>query len=184
MTEKEKMLSGILYDANEKSLVNDRLNCKDICFKYNQLMPSNLIEREDIIKELFKNVKENFNIISPFYCDYGYNIEIGKNFFMNHNCVILDCTKVIFGDNVLVGPDCGFYTASHPDDKDIRNKGLETAHPIIIGNDVWIGGGVRILPNVTIGSNVVIGAGSVVTKDIPSNTIACGNPCKVIKKIE
>ncbi len=116
-------------------------------------------------------------------CDYGYNIEIGDNFYANHNLLILDANKVKFGDNVFIGPNCGFYTSSHPLDYTIRNKGLEYANPIIVGDNVWFGGNVVVLPGVKIGDNTVIGAGSVVTKDIPSGVVAVGNPCRVIKNI-
>ena len=114
-------------------------------------------------------------------CDYGYNIEIGENFYSNHNLIILDANKVKFGNNVFIAPNCGFYTAGHPLDYEIRNKGLEYAKPITVGNNVWIGGNVIVLPGVTIGDNVIIGAGSVVTKDIPDNKIAYGNPCRIIR---
>ena len=116
-------------------------------------------------------------------CDYGYNIEIGENFYANHNLIILDVNKVTFGDNVFVAPNCSFYTSGHPLEYEIRNKGLEYAKPINVGNNVWIGGNVCVLPGVTIGDNVVIGAGSVVTKDIPSGVVSVGSPCKVIKEI-
>ena len=185
MNEKEKMLAGELYDANyDEGLIKERYWVKDKCYDYNQLKPSNHKEKEKIIKEIFKRTCDNFTIEQPFMCDYGYNIEIGENFYMNHGGVILDCAKVEFGDNVFVAPNCGFYTAGHPLDTDQRNRGLEYAKPIKIGNNVWIGGNVVVLPGVTVGDNVVIGAGSVVNKDIPSNTVAVGNPCKVIKNIE
>ena len=122
-------------------------------------------------------------IMPNFYCDYGFNIEIGEKFYSNHNLVILDANKVEFGDNVFIGPNCGFYTSGHPLDYQTRNKGLEYAKPIKVGSNVWIGGNVCVMPGVTIGDNVVIGAGSVVNKDIPSNCVAVGNPCKVIKEI-
>ena len=123
-------------------------------------------------------------MIEPnFYCDYGYNIEIGENFYSNHNLVILDPAKVIFGDNVFIGPNCGFYTASHPLEAEERNKGIEMAKPIKVGNNVWFGGNVTVLPGVTIGDNCVVGAGSVVVKDIPANSVAVGNPCKLIRTI-
>jgi len=122
-------------------------------------------------------------ITAPFWCDYGSNIEIGENFYTNHNCVILDCAKVTFGDNVLIGPNCGFYTAGHPLDAVRRNQGLEYARPIHIGHNVWIGGGVQVAPGFTIGDDAVIGAGSVVTKDIPTGVLAAGNPCRVIRDL-
>ena len=183
MTEKEKMLASVLYDANDEILVNDRNVCKDLCFEYNNIKPSDTEKQKDIMRKILGSIKGNFTITAPFWCDYGYNIEIGKNFYTNHNCVILDCAKVKFGDNVFIAPDCGFYTAGHPIDSETRNKGLEYAKPITVGDNVWFGGGVRVMPGVTIGSNVVIGSGSVVTKDIPDNVVAAGNPCRVIRSI-
>lgn len=185
MTEKEKVKNGMLYNPNyDLKLTEERTKAKDICYEYNQTKPSDLNKRTNIIKKLVKDIGENFLIEQPFLCDYGYNIEIGKNFYANHNLVILDSTNVKIGDNVFIAPDCGIYTAGHPIEKDIRNQGIEYAKPVTIGNDVWIGGHVTILPGVKIGNNTVIGAGSVVTKDIPDNAIAYGNPCKVVKYIE
>ena len=184
MSEKEKMLSGALYNAAfDSELYSERINCKTLCAKYNSLLPNQIKEKNDILKKLFGKIEENIWIEPNFYCDYGYNIEVGNNFYMNHNCVILDPAKVVFGDNVFVGPNCGFYTAGHPLDFKIRNEGIEFAKPIIVGNNVWFGGNVCVLPGVKIGDNVVIGAGSVVTKDIPSNTVAVGNPCQIKKQI-
>lgn len=183
LNEKQKMLSGELYDAGDPVLVAERQQCKDLCFEYNHLAPSKMDERSEIIKKLFGKTTGKFLVEQPFYCDYGYNIEIGENFYTNHNVVILDCAKVTFGDNVFIAPNCGFYTAGHPLDAESRNKGLEDAKPITVGNSVWIGGGCTILPGVTIGDNVVIGAGSVVTKDIPANVLAFGNPCKVVREL-
>ncbi|MCF2625032.1 sugar O-acetyltransferase [Fusobacterium perfoetens] len=178
------MKNKMLYNANyDEELIKERIIAKDLCYEYNQLKPSDLENQRKIIKKLFGKTKENFSIVSPFWCDYGYNIEVGDNFFANHNMVILDGAKVIFGDNVFIAPNCGFYTAGHPIDSERRNEGLEYAYPIIVGNDVWIGAGVHVMPGVTIGDNVVIGAGSVVVKDIPSNSVAVGNPCKVIRAI-
>jgi acetyltransferase-like isoleucine patch superfamily enzyme len=136
-----------------------------------------------LIKNIFGKTGVQVIVESNFWCDYGYNISVGENFYMNHNGVILDCAKVEFGDNVFIGPNCGFYTAGHPIEIDMRNEGLEYAKPIKVGNNVWIGGNVVVLPGVTIGTNVTIGAGSVVTKDIPSNCVAYGNPCRVVKEL-
>ncbi len=184
MTEKEKMLAGEIYNANyDEELIKERIEVKDKCFEYNNIKPSNIEGRTKLLKEILGKYKETFYIEQPFICDYGYNIEIGKNFYANHNLVILDGNKVKFGDNVFVAPNCAFYTAEHPLDYKERNKGLEYAKPIKVGNNVWIGGNVTVLPGVSIGDNVVIGAGSVVTKDISSNVIAVGNPCRVIKEI-
>ena len=185
MDEKEKMLAGELYDANyNEDLIKERYLVKDKCFEYNSIKPSNIELRKKLMKEILGKTKENFLIEQPFICDYGYNIEVGENFYSNHNLTILDGNKVIFGDNVFIAPNCSFYTAGHPLDAKRRNQGLEYAKPIKVGNNVWIGGNVVVLPGVTIGDNVVIGAGSVVNKDIPSNVVAVGNSCRVIKKIE
>lgn len=184
MTEKEKRDLGMLYNANYDREIGEELNrCKDICFEYNQIKPSDQVKRTEVLNKLFGKVKSIMAVQSPFWCDFGYNIEVGENFYANHGCVILDCAKVIFGDNVFIAPNCGFYTAGHPVDSKRRNEGLEYAYPIHVGDNVWFGGGVQVMPGVTIGSNVVIGSGSVVTKDIPSNVVAAGNPCKVIRAI-
>ncbi len=184
MTEKEKMQKQMLYDANyDVNLIRERKTAKDLCYDFNQLRPSDDEKQQTIMKKLLGKTKGAFTIVSPFWCDYGYNIEIGENFFANHNTVILDGAKVIFGDNVFIAPNCGFYTAGHPIDSERRNKGLEYAYPIKVGNNVWIGAGVQVMPGVTIGSNVVIGGGSVVVRNIPDNCVALGNPCKVLRPI-
>ncbi len=184
MTEKEKMLKQMLYDANyDEDLMQERIRAKDLCYEFNQLRPSDSDGQKKILKRLLGKTGERFCVTAPFWCDYGYNIELGENFYSNHNLVILDCGKVKFGDNVFVAPNCGFHTAGHPIDFERRNRGLEYACPITVGDNVWIGAGVQVMPGVTIGSNVVIGGGSVVVKDIPSNSVAVGNPCKVIRAI-
>lgn len=184
MTEKEKMANGLLYDAGaDRSLSHDRLVCKDLCFAYNQLTPSQTSKREELLRKIIAKAGKSPWVEQPFWCDYGYNIEIGDNFYANHNCVILDGAKVTFGDNVFIAPNCGFYTAGHPIDYEQRNQGLEYAYPITVGSNVWFGGNCIILPGVTIGDNCVIGAGSVVTRDIPAGSIAVGNPCHVLRKI-
>ena len=184
MTEKEKMGLQMLYDANyDERLLAERTAAKELCYDYNALRPSQQAQQREILKKLLGKTGENFCITAPFWCDYGYNIEIGENFYTNHNCVILDGAKVKFGDDVFIAPNCGFYTAGHPIDYVRRNAGLEYAYPITVGDNVWFGGGVQVMPGVTIGSNVVIGSGSVVTKDIPDNVVAAGNPCRVIRAI-
>lgn len=185
MTEKEKMLAGEIYDANsDPQLIQERLDCKELCRRYNALAPRDLEERRHLLSALLGSVAGDFLIEQPFYCDYGYNIRLGRNFYSNFNMVILDEAPVTFGDNVFVGPNCGFYTAGHPIDPAERNKGLEYARPIRVGDNVWFGAQVVVLPGVTVGDNCVIGAGSVVTHDIPANSVAAGNPCRVIKNIE
>lgn len=183
-TEKEKARKGKLYDANyDAELLAERDRCKDLCFEYNRLRPSQKAERQALIRRLFGKTGKSFLVEQPFYCDYGYHIEIGENFYANVDCVILDGATVSFGDNVFIAPHCGFYTAGHPLDVEQRNRGLEYAYPIRIGNNVWIGAHTCVLPGVTIGDNCVIGAGSVVNRDIPANSLAVGNPCKVIRHI-
>ena len=183
MTEREKMLNGKPYKSFEDKLLGERQYAKEMIFDFNSLRPSEIEKRNEIIKKLFSNVSDNFFIEPPFRCDYGYNISIGENFYTNYNCTILDCAKVTIGDNVLFAPNVSLFTAGHPIHSEPRNAGIEYAFPITIGDNVWIGGNVVVNPGITIGDNVVIGSGSVVTKDIPSNSIAVGNPCKVIREI-
>ena len=184
MTEKEKCQAGLLYDANyNENLIEERNRCKDLCHEFNCALPSRQEQRKEIMKKILGKTEDTFLIEQPFWCDYGYNIKIGKNFYANHGCIILDAVSVIFGDNVFVAPNCGFYTSGHPHSPDLRNQGLEYAKPIIVGNNVWIGGNVVVMPGVTIGDNTIIGSGSVVTSDIPSNVIAVGTPCKVLRTI-
>ena len=184
ITVKEKAKAGVLYNANyDEQLLKERLVCRQKCQEYNLIPVSLFNEQELFIKQLFSKVGTNPIIEQPFQCDYGYNIEVGNNFYSNVNLVILDGAKVTFGDNVFIAPNCGFYTAGHPLDAERRNEGLEYALPIVVGNNVWIGAGVSVLPGVTIGNNSVIGAGSVVTKDIPHGVIAVGNPCRVVRQI-
>lgn len=184
MTEKEKAAAGLLYDANyDRELEKERDRCKDLCHELNLLSPSDGEGRRALLERIVGKIKGACVVNSPFWCDYGYNIELGENFCANHNCVILDCARVIFGDNVFVGPNCCFTTAGHPIDVERRNKGLEIARPITVGNNVWFGAGVTVLPGVTIGEGSVIGAGSVVTRDIPSGVVAVGSPCRPIREI-
>ncbi|MBE6856741.1 MAG: sugar O-acetyltransferase [Ruminococcus sp.] len=183
MTEKEKMLAGELYFSGDKELVDERVKAKKLCADYNSTVYNDYMKRDRVLTKLLGGKGENTVIEYNFFCDYGYNIKVGDNFYSNHNCVIIDCAPVTFGNNVFIGPNCGFYTAGHPLGATARNSGLEYAEPITVGNDVWIGGNVCVMPGVKIGDNVVIGGGSVVVKDIPSGSVAVGNPCRVIKKV-
>lgn len=184
MTEWEKAQTGYLYDANyDSDLINKRTKCADLCYEFNMCKPSDINKQKTILHDLLGQIKGNIIITAPFYCDYGMNISVGENFYTNHNVTILDGAKVSFGDNVFIAPDCVFSTAGHPLDTEQRNQGLEIALPITVGNNVWIGTHVSVLPGVTIGNDVVIGAGSVVNRDIPDGVMAAGNPCRVIRKI-
>lgn len=185
MSAKSDMLAGEWYNANfDEELLNERTFVKDLCFQLNSTRPKNSAERLELLKKILPHVDvEQIEILSPFMVDYGYNIEIGAGSFFNHNNYLMDCAKIIFGKKCFVGPNCGFYTAIHPLDVEKRNAGFEIAKPITIGDNVWFGGDVTVLPGVKIGSNSVIGAKSLVTKDIPENVLAFGNPCRVIRKI-
>ena len=180
MTEWEKAQAGYLYDANyDKDIVDARTKCADLCYEFNHCKPSDTKKQTELLHQILGEIKGDIVITAPFYCDYGFNISVGKNFYTNHNCTILDGAKVEFGDNVFIAPNCVFSTAGHAIDAEQRGKGLEIALPIKVGNNVWFGANVSVLPGVTIGDNTIIGAGSVVNKDIPSGVIAVGNPCRV-----
>ncbi|WP_207429772.1 sugar O-acetyltransferase [Pedobacter sp. SYSU D00535] len=181
-TELQKMLDGELYEAWDQELTQMRAKARELLGRYNQLIAAPQEEKTNVLKELLGSCS-GIDIQPPFYCDYGSNIYAGKNFFMNFNCVILDCARVTIGDNVQCGPYVQIYTAYHPLIAAERIKGPELASPITIGDNVWIGGGAIICPGVTIGENSTIGAGSVVTRDIPANVFAAGNPCRVIRQL-
>ena len=183
MNQKERMLAGLPYKAWLDGLSEERLENKKKLHAFNLLSPEEEQKMDELIRLILGKAGENTHIEPPFRCDYGTNIEVGKNFFANYNCTILDVGKVVIGDNVMFAPNVSIYTAGHPVHPDSRNSGYEYGISITIGNNVWIGGNAVINPGVKIGSNVVIGAGSVVTRDIPDNTIAVGNPCKVIREI-
>lgn len=182
-TEKEKMLAGDLYYGGDEELVREREHARNLTFEFNHARPTEKEKKQTILKQLI-NTKGSFYIEAPFNCDYGYNIQVGENFYANFGCTMLDVNTITIGDNVLLAPNVQIYTAAHPVDPVERLTGKEFAKPIIIGNNVWIGGGAIICPGVTIGDNVTIGAGSVVLKDIPANVIAAGNPCRVIRQLE
>ncbi len=183
MNQKERMLANLPYKAWMDGLSEERLENKKKIFRYNNLDPGEEAKRDELIKEILGKTGENVTIESPFHCDYGYNIEIGENFFANYNLVILDVGKVRIGANAQIAPNVSIYTAGHPIHPDSRNSGYEYGIDITIGDNVWIGGNTCIMPGVTIGNNVVIGAGSVVTKDLPDNVIAVGNPCRIVREI-
>ena len=183
MNQKERMISGLPYKAWLDDLDKERDACKAQIYEFNLLRPEEQKSIPERWKKLFGKTGKTIWIEPPFHCDYGWNIEAGENFFANYGLTILDVGKVTFGNNVMIAPNVSIYTAGHPIHPDSRNSGYEYGIPITVGNNVWIGGSVVILPGVTIGDNVVIGAGSVVTKDIPDNSVAAGNPCRVIRAI-
>ena len=178
------MISGVKYDASHPELIEKLMETREKLWEFNNLRPSESEKMRLILKELLGSTGKRFQINQPFRCDYGANIIIGENFFSNFNLTILDEAAVRIGDNVFIGPNVGIYTACHPLEEDERNKAIEWAEPVTIGNSVWIGGSATILPGVTIGNNVVIGAGSVVTHDIPSDSVAVGNPAKIIRRLK
>lgn len=182
-TEKEKMLAGELYDALDQELSDERLAARLLIKKLNDSAENETQLRSKILKELLPNAGPGLWLQPPFYCDYGTNILMGEKVFFNFNCTVLDVTYVTIGSRTLFGPNVQIYTATHPMDWRERASGLEYAKPINIGEDVWVGGSVVICPGVTIGDRSVIGAGSVVTKSIPSDVFAAGNPCRVIRSL-
>jgi maltose O-acetyltransferase len=183
-SEREKMLAGEGYLAMDAELGEMNAKAQEFLFQFNHSHPSQIAEREEIIKQLFGSVGKNCLIKQPFFCDYGSNIFVGDNFFANYDCVILDCNEVRIGNDVMFAPKVQIYTAYHPLEPEIRRTLLEYASPVIIGDDVWIGGGAIICPNVKIGTGTTIGAGSVVTKSIPPRVFAAGNPCRIIREIK
>lgn len=183
MTEKQKMLAGELYLASDPELAAESLRAAQLLQRYSQTIAGDREGRSAILRELLGQVGENPQIVPPFHCDYGIHISLGDRFYMNYGGVILDCNQVQIGDDVLCGPYVQIYAAYHPVDPALRLTGRELAAPVKIGSNVWIGGGAIICPGVTIGDNTTIGAGSVVTKDIPPNVVAAGNPCRVLRSV-
>lgn len=183
MTEKEKMLSGKGYIAMSEELLGERQKAKELLFDFNSLRPGEVEKRNEMLHTLLGKVGENVFVEPPFRCDYGYNISLGDNFYANYNCIILDCAKVTIGNDVMFGPNVCLFAAGHPIDSQLRAALWEFALPITIGDKVWLGGNVTVTAGVTIGENTVIGAGSVVTKDIPANVVAVGNPCRVLREV-
>jgi maltose O-acetyltransferase len=178
-TEKDKMIAGEPYMASDLQLTQDRKRAKGLCHVYNQQVEN--LDRQTLADLL--GYATDAYLEPPFYCDYGFNIKLGANFYANHNLVVLDCAPVTIGDNVFIAPNVVISTAAHPIDARKRSTGVEFAKPIRIGSQVWIGATVTILPGVEIGDNVTIGAGSVVTRSIPANCVAVGNPCRVLRTL-
>lgn len=188
MTELEKMMSGLPYNSTEPNLKKLHMRGKRLMQKFNKIKADNTKKHHKILKKLLGGIDKNVRINPPFYIDYGCNIYIGENSFINLNCTFLDANKITIGKRVLIAPDVRIYTAAHSKNADERfdkSGAISTfTAPVRIGDDVWIGGGSIILPGVTIGNNVIIGAGSVVTKDVPDNTLAYGNPCRIIRNLK
>ncbi len=183
MSQKDRMIASKLYFSADRELVRMRERAARACFLLNQCDPTDHARRFDILDSLFGSHGKNLYVNSPFYCDYGCFLEVGDNFYTNYNCVILDCAPVKIGDNCMFGPNVSLYTAGHPLDAEQRASGWEYAVGITIGDNVWLGGNVVVNPGVTIGDGVVVGSGSIVTRDIPANSLAVGNPARVLRRI-
>lgn len=183
MTQKERMLKGLPYKAWLDGLPEERLQNQQRVFEFNNCYPDSSGKAQALLRNILGKAGKDIHVEAPFHCDYGKNIEVGDFFFANYNLVILDVGKVVIGNNVMFAPNVSIYTAGHPIHPDSRNSGYEYGIAVTIGNNVWIGGNVVINPGVTIGNNVVVGSGSVVTKDIPDNCIAAGNPARIIRTI-
>ena len=182
-TEVEKMKAGEMFWNSDAEISAMKSRARALADSYNRTTEDQPEERLRILKELFGDCEDDIFIKPPFYCDYGSNLHVGKRFFANFACVMLDSAPITIGDNCLIGPECGFYTVNHPMDSKTRVANYVYAKPITVGDNVWFGGHVTVLPGVTIGENAVIGAGSVVNRDIPANVLAAGNPCRVIRPI-
>lgn len=183
MTQKERMLSGLPYKAWLDGLAQERESCKQKLYELNHILPGDRGRIPELLRSILGKTGARLELEPPFYCDYGWNIEVGNDFYANTGLTILDVGKVTIGEHVFIGPNVSIYTAGHPIHPQSRDSGYEYGIPITIGDHVWIGGSAVILPGVTIGKNTVIGAGSVVTKDIPENVVAVGNPCGVVREI-
>lgn len=183
-SERDRMLRGELYDPLSPELVAARNRARLITRAFNHTSDNEQAERDRLLRELLRDCGNEVTIEPPFLCDYGDNIRLGDKVFFNFNCVILDVAAIVIGSNVLFGPGVQIYAATHPMSATQRRTGLELGKPVTIGDDVWVGGGAIICPGVTVGPGTVIGAGSVVTRDIPPDVLAAGNPCRVIKPIE
>ncbi|MBX0325259.1 sugar O-acetyltransferase [Halomicroarcula sp. F13] len=183
-SEKEKMLNGELYAADDPELVAERNHARNLTRRYNRTAPDNHETRRKLLEDLFGSLGEECHVEPPFRCDYGYNIHVGENFYANFDCVILDVCRVNIGQNCQIGPGVHIYTATHSLDATERVKGLEYGKPVTVGDNVWIGGQAVLNPGVTVGDDVVIGSGAVVTEDIPDDVVVQGNPATIVKELE
>ncbi len=182
MTELEKMKSGLLYNFRDPEITESLSHAKKVCARL-QTMTIYDEDYRRTMEELIPGMPEDSSVCPPFHCDHGSRITVGHGVFVNYNCTFLDSGGITLGDNVLIGPDCGLYTPQHPKDHVLRRQPVETAYPVTIGEDTWLGGGVRVCPGVNIGKRCIIAAGSVVTTDIPDDSLAAGNPAKVKRKL-
>lgn len=184
MTEYEKMKKGLLYDPGDEEIVKEQVPFLDRLYEYNQLKPSQIKEKEAYLKEVFAQCGENCYIEIPFHANFGgHHVHLGNNVYANFNLTLVDDGHIYIGDRVMIGPNVTIATAGHPIDPELRGKNLQYNKDVHIGDNAWIGAGVVIMPGITIGKNTVIGAGSIVTRDIPDNVVAVGNPCKVLRKV-
>ncbi|WP_339924970.1 sugar O-acetyltransferase [uncultured Cyclobacterium sp.] len=183
-SEKEKMLNGELYLASDETLSKDRFQARQLLKELNYNLPGDSAHTYKIVKKLFNSVGKDFGLEPPFFCDYGYNINVGDQVFFNFNCVLLDITPIRIGNRSMFGPGVHIYSATHPLDAKTRSSLLEFGKPVTIGDDVWVGGGAIICPGVTIGDRSIVAAGAVVTRDVPADVIVGGNPAKIIKNID
>ena len=184
MTEKEKMLSGEWYDAaSDSELLSELYACRDKIYELNRLHPRETAGRDILLRSIIGHMGREVTILSPFFCDYGSHISIGDCTYINFNLTVLDEAPVTIGSHVFIGPGCSLLTAVHPLDAQERNKGTEKALPITIGDSVWLGGNVTVLPGVTIGEGAVVGAGSVVNSDVPHRTVVAGNTARIIRRL-
>lgn len=183
MNQRERMLAELPYKAWLDGLPEEQLETKKKIYEYNLIRPDERERIENVLREILGKAGKNVIILAPFHCDYGWNIEVGDNFWANYNCIILDVAKVQIGNNVMFGPNVSLFTAGHPIHPETRSSGYEYGKEIHIGNNVWIGGNTVVNPGVKIGNNAVIGSGSVVTRDIPEDVVAAGNPCRVLRSI-
>ena len=182
-TEKNKMLGGELYRGSDKELVDERRHAQQLLARYNGVPDDGQDMRTALLRHLLSAVGEGTVVLPTFTCDYGYNISLGRNSFINYHCIFLDCAPIAIGDDVQIGPAVQLYTAQHPIDAKVRRSGLESASPIRIGNDVWIGGGALVLPGVTIGDRSIVGAGSVVVHHVPPDSVVVGNPARIVRTL-